>query len=206
MLTVELAKKREKPLSFSSGNTSSRGAAEHFRFREGIEMQHVPYRGMPQALTDVPESTRWSSGPNREYKLSGNSVRSTSISSSPIALPGDGGRQVANPAMRGLVMHARFEGPSVLFYASDNDDAEPKHRAGWRAILPSPPASRGDHQRFLGLGLRPDGFHVCLLRYKGGAASVAGSTERQLLARSGSSYANGISWSITNESRPARRS
>jgi tripartite-type tricarboxylate transporter receptor subunit TctC len=50
---VALAKKREKPLSFGSGNTSSRGAAELFRFREGIEMQHVPYRGMPQALTDV---------------------------------------------------------------------------------------------------------------------------------------------------------
>ena len=44
---VELAKKREKPFSFGSGNTSSRGAAELFRFREGIEMQHVPYRGMP---------------------------------------------------------------------------------------------------------------------------------------------------------------
>jgi tripartite-type tricarboxylate transporter receptor subunit TctC len=50
---VALAKNREKPLSFGSGNTSSRGAAELFRFREGIEMQHVPYRGMPQALTDV---------------------------------------------------------------------------------------------------------------------------------------------------------
>jgi len=50
---VELAKKGKKPLSFGSGNTSSRGAAELFRFREGIELQHVPYRGMPQALTDV---------------------------------------------------------------------------------------------------------------------------------------------------------
>ncbi len=27
--------------------------------------------------------------------------------------------------MRGKVMHAKFEGPGVLFYASDNDDAEP---------------------------------------------------------------------------------
>lgn len=27
--------------------------------------------------------------------------------------------------MRGKVMHARFEGPGVLFYASDNHDAEP---------------------------------------------------------------------------------
>jgi tripartite-type tricarboxylate transporter receptor subunit TctC len=48
-----LAKARKKPLSFGSGNTSSRGAAELFRFRAGVEMQHVPYRGMPQALTDV---------------------------------------------------------------------------------------------------------------------------------------------------------
>jgi tripartite-type tricarboxylate transporter receptor subunit TctC len=40
-------------LSFGSGNTSSRGAAELFRYRQAIEMQHVPYRGMPQALTDV---------------------------------------------------------------------------------------------------------------------------------------------------------
>jgi PhnB protein len=28
-------------------------------------------------------------------------------------------------AMPGKIMHARFEGPGVLFYASDNDDAEP---------------------------------------------------------------------------------
>jgi PhnB protein len=28
-------------------------------------------------------------------------------------------------AMQGKVMHAKFEGPGVLFYASDNDDAEP---------------------------------------------------------------------------------
>jgi PhnB protein len=27
--------------------------------------------------------------------------------------------------MRGKIMHARFEGPGVLFFASDNDDAEP---------------------------------------------------------------------------------
>lgn len=32
---------------------------------------------------------------------------------------------VRTEAMRGKVLHARFEGPGVLFYASDNDDAEP---------------------------------------------------------------------------------
>ena len=37
------------------------------------------------------------------------------------------GRDGAPPtaAMDGKVMHARFEGPGVLFYASDNHDAEP---------------------------------------------------------------------------------
>jgi PhnB protein len=38
---------------------------------------------------------------------------------------GDNAMPVHNEAMRGKVMHAKFEGPGVLFYASDNDDAEP---------------------------------------------------------------------------------
>lgn len=38
---------------------------------------------------------------------------------------GDQGAPVRSEAMRDLVMHARFEGPGVLFYASDNEDAEP---------------------------------------------------------------------------------
>lgn len=38
---------------------------------------------------------------------------------------GDHGIPVAIDAMRGKVMHARFEGPGVLFFASDNHDAEP---------------------------------------------------------------------------------
>jgi tripartite-type tricarboxylate transporter receptor subunit TctC len=50
---IALAKTRAQPLSFGSGNTSSRGAAELFRYEAGLEMQHVPYRGMPQALTDL---------------------------------------------------------------------------------------------------------------------------------------------------------
>lgn len=50
---IALAKSRPKPLSFGSGNASSRGAAELFRHRAGLDMQHVPYRGTPQALTDV---------------------------------------------------------------------------------------------------------------------------------------------------------
>jgi PhnB protein len=38
---------------------------------------------------------------------------------------GASGMPVHNEAMRGKIMHAKFEGPGVLFYASDNDDAEP---------------------------------------------------------------------------------
>jgi len=35
------------------------------------------------------------------------------------------GMPAVNEAMRGRIMHARFEGPGILFYASDNHDAEP---------------------------------------------------------------------------------
>jgi len=38
---------------------------------------------------------------------------------------GADGMPVKNEAMRGKVMHAKFEGPDLLFYASDNEDAEP---------------------------------------------------------------------------------
>jgi PhnB protein len=38
---------------------------------------------------------------------------------------GQNGMPLANQDMRGKIMHAKFEGPGVLFYASDNDDAEP---------------------------------------------------------------------------------
>jgi PhnB protein len=35
------------------------------------------------------------------------------------------GLPAKSAAMRGKIMHAKFEGPGVIFYASDNDDAEP---------------------------------------------------------------------------------
>jgi PhnB protein len=38
---------------------------------------------------------------------------------------GENAMPVENEEMRGKVMHAKFEGEGVLFYASDNDDAEP---------------------------------------------------------------------------------
>lgn len=34
-------------------------------------------------------------------------------------------RHGAAGPMQGKIMHARFEGPGIRFYASDNDDAEP---------------------------------------------------------------------------------
>lgn len=48
---IKLAK--SKQLTFGSGNTSSRGAAELFKARAGLDMLHVPYRGTPQAITDL---------------------------------------------------------------------------------------------------------------------------------------------------------
>jgi len=38
---------------------------------------------------------------------------------------GSYGMPSASEAMRGKIMHARFEGPGVMFFASDNHDAEP---------------------------------------------------------------------------------
>lgn len=38
---------------------------------------------------------------------------------------GDHAIPAVNETMIGKVMHARFEGPGVLFFASDNHDAEP---------------------------------------------------------------------------------
>jgi PhnB protein len=38
---------------------------------------------------------------------------------------GADGMPLAEDSMRGRVMHARFEGPGMLFFASDNHDAEP---------------------------------------------------------------------------------
>ena len=38
---------------------------------------------------------------------------------------GAAGVSIASEAMRGKILHARFEGPGVLFFASDNHDAEP---------------------------------------------------------------------------------
>jgi PhnB protein len=38
---------------------------------------------------------------------------------------GADGMPLAEDSMRGRVMHARFEGPGLLFFASDNHDAEP---------------------------------------------------------------------------------
>jgi tripartite-type tricarboxylate transporter receptor subunit TctC len=50
---VEDARKRQNPITFASGNTSSRGAAELFKARTGLAMEHIPYRGTPQALGDL---------------------------------------------------------------------------------------------------------------------------------------------------------
>ncbi|WP_037079892.1 glyoxalase/bleomycin resistance/extradiol dioxygenase family protein [Rhizobium sp. CCGE 510] len=48
---------------------------------------------------------------------------------------GADGMTIASETMRGKVMHARFEGPGVLFFASDNHDAEPMRGSAHMLIL-----------------------------------------------------------------------
>jgi PhnB protein len=58
------------------------------------------------------------------------------------------GRDRAPPtaAMHGKVMHARFEGPGVLFYASDNHDAEPMRGSAHILMM----EDRGETERLFG--------------------------------------------------------
>lgn len=48
---------------------------------------------------------------------------------------GDLAIPLADETMRGKVMHARFEGPGLLFFASDNHDAEPMRGSAHMLIL-----------------------------------------------------------------------
>lgn len=50
---VALAKAQPGKLSFGSGNGSSRGGAELFRIRTGIDLLGVPYKTQPQAIADL---------------------------------------------------------------------------------------------------------------------------------------------------------
>jgi PhnB protein len=47
------------------------------------------------------------------------------------------GAQVPTEAMRGKIMHARFDGPGVLFYASDNHDTEPMRGSAHLIVMDS---------------------------------------------------------------------
>jgi len=48
---------------------------------------------------------------------------------------GANGMPVASEAMRGKLMYARFEGPGILFFASDNHDAEPMRGSAHMLIM-----------------------------------------------------------------------
>lgn len=50
---VKAAKSAGTPLTYGSGNTGSRASGELLKARLGFDMVHVPYRGSPQALTDL---------------------------------------------------------------------------------------------------------------------------------------------------------
>ncbi len=50
---VAKARSASKPLSFGSGNTSSQIAAALLASAAGVQITPVPYRGTPQALTDL---------------------------------------------------------------------------------------------------------------------------------------------------------
>lgn len=50
---AQLARSSPGRISFASGNAPSRIGGEMFRMMSGTDLLHVPYRGAPQALTDL---------------------------------------------------------------------------------------------------------------------------------------------------------
>jgi tripartite-type tricarboxylate transporter receptor subunit TctC len=50
---VAMAKKKPGDLTYGAGNTSSRAAPELLKMSAGIDLRHINYRGMPQAITDL---------------------------------------------------------------------------------------------------------------------------------------------------------
>src|SRR4051812_2432637 len=64
-----------------------------------------------------------------------------------MARHGDNGMPVSSESMRGKVMHSRFEGPGVLFYASDNHDAEPMRGSAMMFALTDAEQTRGLFER-----------------------------------------------------------
>ena len=48
---------------------------------------------------------------------------------------GQHGMPLVDDTMHGKIMHARFEGPGVLFFASDNHDAEPMRGSSHTLIM-----------------------------------------------------------------------
>jgi tripartite-type tricarboxylate transporter receptor subunit TctC len=50
---VKLAKEKPGKITFASGSSSTRIAGEMLASRGSVQMLHIPYKGVPQALTDV---------------------------------------------------------------------------------------------------------------------------------------------------------
>ncbi len=50
---VELVRKNPGKYSFASGNFAGRASGEILKLRTGIDAQHVPYRSVPAAVTDM---------------------------------------------------------------------------------------------------------------------------------------------------------
>ena len=50
---MALAKSAAKPVTFGTNSQTGRGAGELFKERSGLNLLNVPYKGSPQALTDL---------------------------------------------------------------------------------------------------------------------------------------------------------
>jgi PhnB protein len=98
---------------------------------------------------------------------------------------GENGMPLHNAAMRGKIMHSKFEGPGVRFYASDNDDAEPMRGSAHIIMLDDRDTTKELFERLAAggtittaLGVQPWGDYYGKLTDKFGVQWMLNCTSR----------------------------
>ena len=120
---------------------------------------------------------------------------------------GDNGMPVPHEAFRGKIMHSRFEGPGVLFYASDNHDAEPMRGSAHILMMDDKESTDRLFHRLAEGGLVPPqiaiGGKLAQILYFGAAPGYPGYNQVNFVEPLGVTPGPAVSVRLTYLSRPS---
>jgi tripartite-type tricarboxylate transporter receptor subunit TctC len=150
---VALAKEKRVSLSYASGGSGSAPhlAGELFKSMAAIDMTHVPYRGAPQALTDVVAGhvqVMFADPGTALPQMRDGKVRALGVTS-PTPVPGIPG--IAPIAQTGLPSYDAVSWQLILAPAKTPPDIVDRLHAEIKELA----AQREIKARFAGLGLAP---------------------------------------------------